>query len=73
MEKTGRVEVWVAGERSALLAGLTGKWPGDIVAGGDLGKLSPTGYNDYSADLKWRQKIGIKHELISSVQHQNRL
>ncbi len=69
MEKTGRAEGEVSGGRSALLVGLTGKLLGDIVAGGDLGKLTPTGYNDWSADIKWKQKIGKRHLLTSAIQH----
>ena len=69
MEKTGRVAGEVSGKRSAVRIGLTVKSLGDIIAGGNLGKEHPTGYNDWSADLKWKQKVGQRHELISSIQH----
>ena len=56
MEQTGRLSLDVGMKNTAISAGFTAKNLGDIVAGGSLGKLSPTGYNESSIDFKLLQK-----------------
>ena len=48
MEKTGRFSLDVGMENTAISVGFTSKNLGDIVAGGRIGKLNSTGYNEYS-------------------------
>ncbi|OQX75942.1 MAG: hypothetical protein B6D64_10785 [Bacteroidetes bacterium 4484_276] len=69
MEKTGRAEVNLSGEQIAFSGGFTYKDFGDIVAGGDIGKLTPTGYTGYSGDAKLRVKLPANNELIIAWQY----
>lgn len=69
MEKTGRAEIQVASEKVAFLGGFTYNDFGDIVAGKDLGKESPTGYTGYSGDGKLRVDLGKDNELILAYQY----
>jgi hemoglobin/transferrin/lactoferrin receptor protein len=69
MERTARAEMNVSTNSFAVQSGLTYKKLGDIEAGGDLGMLSPTGYDEYSFDIKGKHKLGKHHELIGGYQH----
>jgi outer membrane receptor protein involved in Fe transport len=69
MEKTGRGAIQVGAKKFAILGGFTYKQLGDMKAGGNLGTLTPTGYDEYSMDLKTRYQIGKKHELVGVYQH----
>jgi hemoglobin/transferrin/lactoferrin receptor protein len=69
MEKTGRAQLNIGTKNFALAGGLTYKKLGDIKTGRDLGKLDPTGYDEYSMDIKGIYRFGSKHQLIAS--HQN--
>ena len=73
MEKTGRAEIQLGTQKMAFAGGFTYKNLGDIKAGGDLGKLEPTGYDEYSFDLKLKYKVNQKHLLTGAYQyhHQN--
>lgn len=69
MEKSGRGQINVGTKNFAFLGGFSYKDLGDIKAGGDLGTLSPTGYEEHSMDLKARYLIGKRHELVGVYQH----
>ena len=69
MEKTGRGEIKLANEKVAFIGGFSYHDFGDIVAGDTLGKETPTGYQQYSADAKLRTKISDKSELILAYQY----
>lgn len=58
MEYTGRAELELANANFTLLGGLSYKNLGDIRAGGDLGTLQHTGYDDQAWDVKASAKIG---------------
>ncbi|MDZ7607903.1 MAG: TonB-dependent receptor [Cyclobacteriaceae bacterium] len=68
MEQTARGMINVSSSRFAMLAGFTYKDLGDIVAGGDLGTESPSGYDEYSMDFKGIYKVGAKHQLTGAYQ-----
>ena len=58
MEYAGRAEVELGSKRFGLLGGIGYKQIGDIYAGGDLGTLSPTGFDEFSWDVKTKVKVG---------------
>jgi hemoglobin/transferrin/lactoferrin receptor protein len=64
MEKTGRGEIQLAGEKVAFLGGFTYNDFGDIYAGKGLGKETPTGYTGHSGDGKLRVALGKENEMI---------
>jgi hemoglobin/transferrin/lactoferrin receptor protein len=68
MEKTSRAEVTAASKRIALLAGFTHKDFGDIHAGGNLGVLLNTGYNEHSWDVK--AKVMLHEKQLLTVLYQ---
>jgi outer membrane receptor protein involved in Fe transport len=63
MEKTSRAEVTASSKRIAFLAGFTHKDFGDIHAGGNLGVLLNTGYNEHSWDVKSKVILNKKQTL----------
>lgn len=69
MEQTGRLSLDVGMKNTAISAGFTAKNLGDIVAGGSLGKLSPTGYNESSIDFKLLQKTNNGQLFTVAYQH----
>ena len=71
MEKTVRANVNAANDQVAILAGITYSDFGDIKAGGALGKLNPTGYNQMAADMKVRLKLSQNLELTGAYQYLN--
>lgn len=58
MEYTGRVALDIAGEKFAVSGGVTYKKLGDIQAGGQKGRLTPTNYRENALDLKSKFKLG---------------
>jgi hemoglobin/transferrin/lactoferrin receptor protein len=68
MEKTSRAEVTASSKRIALLAGFTHKDFGDIHAGGNLGVLLNTGYNEHSWDVK--SKVILHEKQLLTVLYQ---
>jgi hemoglobin/transferrin/lactoferrin receptor protein len=66
MEKTGRLNLEVGMKNTAISIGATVKNFGDVVAGGELGKLNTTGYEEYSLDFKLVQKVG-KNQLLTAA------
>jgi len=69
MEKTGRAALNLSGEKIAFTGGFTYKDFGDIEAGGDIGKQTPTAYQEYSGDAKLKVKLGGNNELIFAYQY----
>ncbi len=61
MEYSGRAEIEAGTSTVAFLGGIDFKNFGDIHAGGDLGTLKSTGYNEFSWDAKVRAKLGSIH------------
>ncbi len=58
MEYAGRAELEFGSENFGFLGGIGYKQLGDVKAGGDLGTLSPTGFDEFSWDIKARTKVG---------------
>lgn len=58
MEYAGRAEVELGSQRFGVLGGIGYKQLGDIRAGGDLATLSPTGFDEFSWDIKTKVKVG---------------
>ncbi|MCG8305955.1 MAG: TonB-dependent receptor [Cytophagales bacterium] len=69
MEKSVRGAVNLGSKKWAFRGGFTYKDLGDITAGGDLGKLVPTGYDEYAVDLKGIYRIGKNHRATGVYQH----
>ncbi|MEX2235417.1 MAG: TonB-dependent receptor, partial [Cyclobacteriaceae bacterium] len=69
MEKSGRAEGQWNGERIAALAGFSIRDFGNIVGGGSLGTLDPTGYNEFAGDGKILFKTGTTGVLTAAWQH----
>ncbi len=69
MEWSGRGEVNFAAENYAIAGGFSYRSFGDITAGGDLGKLIPTAFDEYGVDLKMIYKLADNHQLTGAYQH----
>jgi len=69
MEQSGRAELNVGSKNFALRGGFSYKNLGDIEAGGELGVLKPTGYDEYSADIKAAYNVGSGNQFVASYQH----
>lgn len=69
MEKTGRAQLDLSAPKFAVIAGFTRKDFGNIVAGGKLGKLDYTSYDEYSADVKAKVKLNPSQTLTFAWQH----
>lgn len=69
MEKTGRGEIELSGEKAAFLGGFSYHDFGDLIAGDTLGKESPTGYQEYSADAKLLVKVNKNNLLTLAYQY----
>lgn len=68
IEKTSRVELETSSRRTAFRAGASFRKLGDIVPGKGLGTLSPTGYAEHSADLKFRHRFKLNQVLTGLLQ-----
>ncbi len=69
MERTARAEVHLGSPRFALLGGAAVRRFGDIRAGGGLGFLRPTGYDQLSGDVKARFRVSERLLLTAAYQH----
>jgi len=69
MEKSGRIELEAASERVAVHGGLSVRSFGDIVAGGSIGTLDPTGYDEIATDAKVHLRTGNHGVLTTAFQH----
>lgn len=68
MEMASRLEIEANSNKTAFMAGATLRKLGDIVAGGDLGTLSPTGYPEVAMDGVIKHRFNNKQLLTGSVQ-----
>ncbi len=69
MEKSVRAQVELTSPRTAFRVGAGYKDFGDVVAGGRLGVLSPSGYTETNLDFKGRQLVGDAGEITLALQH----
>jgi len=68
MEMASRFEIEANSKKTAFMAGATIRKLGDIVAGGDLGTLTPTGYPEKALDGVIKHRFNNKQLLTGSVQ-----
>ncbi|MDR2214971.1 MAG: TonB-dependent receptor plug domain-containing protein, partial [Nevskiaceae bacterium] len=68
MEQTLRGQAGYSGERFAFIGGVSSKNFGDLIGGNDTGKQSPSGYDEWSADLKTRFLLNPGAELTLAGQ-----
>lgn len=68
MEMSSHFEMEANSNSTAFMAGATIKKLGDIVAGGDLGTLSPTGYPEKAMEAMIKHRFSNKQLLTGSVQ-----
>lgn len=64
----GRAEAAAGSSGTALSGGVTYQDRGDRTTGGGV-TVHPSGYRSNAADLKWRQDIGERSELMLSAQY----
>ena len=69
MEKTNRTAIQYATNKWDFIGGISLKKYGDLVGGGNIGKQTPTKYNEINYNLKTRIKINTQSELIYSSQN----
>lgn len=63
MEKTVRGETSYSGKKLAILSGISKRSFGDIIGGDTTGKQSPSGYEEWSFDVKARIQLSEKMQL----------
>jgi len=68
MEKSGRAEFGLSNTNVAVLGGLAYRNFGDIVAGGNIGIQKPTGYDQFSGDLKAKIRLSDRYLLTAAWQ-----
>lgn len=68
MEKTARVESVYSGRKSAILGGINIKEFGDLVGGDTTGRQSPTGYREWSYDIKAGILLKPGYQLVLASQ-----
>ncbi len=71
MEQSGGGQLNYSSNRFAILGDFAIRQFGDIVAGGNLGKLSPSGYSQFSGNFKSRFRIRDHALLTMSYQQLN--
>lgn len=68
MEQSGRAEAEISSSKVAFIGGLSLRNFGDVLAGGSLGVLNPTGYNEQSGDAKVLIRTGLSGILTAAFQ-----
>lgn len=68
MEKSARAEVGASGNRAAFLGSFSHRDFGDLVAGGDIGTLAPSGYNQTAGDARLIFRTSPNSVLTTSYQ-----
>lgn len=63
MERSGRASVNVSGKKIAFSGGVSYKDFGDLVAGGELGTLAPSAYEERDLDAKLQWFVAPQHKL----------
>lgn len=69
MEQTIRPELEFSTARFAFLGGFTFNNFGDVVAGGDRGRQSPSGYQQWAGDAKMKWRLGKQQVLTLAYQY----
>ena len=69
MEQTGRAKLKISSEKLAVSAGISRKKFGNIAAGGDLGELEHTAYDEYAVDVKAGMQLTPSQTLTLAWQH----
>ncbi len=69
MAYSGRAELGVSSRNVAITGALAYRSFGDLVAGQGLGRLSPTGYNQLSGDVKARFRFSDRLMLTTAYQN----
>ncbi len=69
MQKTGRGEINLAGKNIAFTGGISYSDFGDIYGGDTTGKQTPTGYQEFSGDMKLRMRLSSNQELTLAYQY----
>lgn len=69
MQKTGRGEINAAGKNIAFTGGFTFSDFGDIVGGDTTGTQKPTGYQEYSGNMKLKMRLTSNQELTLAYQY----
>ncbi len=68
MEQSGRAETQISSSKVAFMGGFSLRNFGDVLAGGSLGVLAPTGYKERSGDAKILLRIGSSGILTAAFQ-----
>lgn len=68
MELTNRTELGYSSATVAVHGGIGYRMFGDLVAGKGIGRQSPTGYNQFSGDLKARFRLSGRYMLTAAYQ-----
>lgn len=69
MEKSARAELEFGSASFAVLGGIAMRDFGDILAGGNVGRLKPTGYSQLSGDIKAKAKVGSNYLFTAAYQN----
>jgi hemoglobin/transferrin/lactoferrin receptor protein len=69
MEKSGRIALGASGPKVAVQGGFSYRNFGDLVGGKGIGKQTPTGYDQYSFDVKSLFQLTPNLRLAVSLQH----
>jgi iron complex outermembrane receptor protein/hemoglobin/transferrin/lactoferrin receptor protein len=69
MEKTGHAELSLSTRKVGVIAGFSRKVFGNIRAGGELGVLDHTSYDEYAANVKSKVRISPSQVLTLAWQH----
>ncbi|HEV7348640.1 TonB-dependent receptor [Telluribacter sp.] len=69
MEQSGRLALGVSSQKVAVQGGFSYRNFGDLIAGRSIGRQSPTGYQQWSADVKTRLRLNSK--VLLTVAYQN--
>jgi hemoglobin/transferrin/lactoferrin receptor protein len=69
MEQSVRAEAGYSTSRVAVLAGAAWRNFGDLIGGANVGRQSPTGYRQWSGDVKARVRLADRHLLTLAYQH----
>ena len=69
MEKSGRLSLGYSGSRVAVQGGFSYRSFGDLIGGEGIGRQTPTGYDQYSLDVKSVVAINPNLRLTVSIQH----
>ncbi len=69
MERSGRIGVRAGDSWFGVLGGVSYKDFGDMLAGGGMGSLDPTGYSEVDADVKTRVRLSGQANITGAYQY----